>query len=553
MNLYFPNVGRRCELVEAFKKALVKFSPGFIWGSDIDPLAPALNVVDKIINLPAKVGSPSYIDALVNFLNDNHIDLVIPTIDPDLERLNSWRAELKARAPRSKLLLSSQDVIACSAHKIRSREMFATLGAEVPEGVDLLAEDQLPLFVKPARGSASIGAKAVYTMPELHQAMADVDEPVVERIVSGDEITIDVLLTLDGEPVIAVPRRRLKVRAGEVVQSLLERNEELESLSLKLATGFGCIGPVTVQFRNPAPNKWVAMEINARMGGGLPLSIAAGADWPTAILEMAAGIDRQHLSIQHPKNDVMMSRYDSSFFIHKKTPKTEVEEHIGILPPLVILDMDDTLYPEIDFVFGGYREAAKVIWEDYAIEAETILKQKFLEGLRGDLFSHVLLNAGVEFEESYIVNRLVQAYRNHDPFLQPFVDVIPFLKQLKKSGRKIALISDGIQDVQQRKFKSLNLSSYFDYVLFSDSLGRENWKPSPSPFQDVCTKLGFSPSEGVYIGDNPDKDFTGPNMLGMGSIRIRRKGGEHANKEPNSLENTALHEISSLSDLIGKL
>ncbi len=148
MNVFFLNAGRRCELVEAFGRALVRVSPGLIWGSDPNPLAPTLAFVDRIVNLPVAVDSPVFLRNMANFLVREEIDLVIPTIDPDLTRLDQWREELSRIAPNTRLLISPSSVIQIARDKRKSREAFASLGVDVPEEVDpSLPGLAYPIFV----------------------------------------------------------------------------------------------------------------------------------------------------------------------------------------------------------------------------------------------------------------------------------------------------------------------------------------------------------------------------------------------------------------------
>ena len=85
MNILFLNVGRRCELVREFKKVLPSFpGGGLVYGSDINPLAPALSKVDESVIFPHSSDS-LFPKSFVCFCLENEIGLVIPTIDPDLK------------------------------------------------------------------------------------------------------------------------------------------------------------------------------------------------------------------------------------------------------------------------------------------------------------------------------------------------------------------------------------------------------------------------------------------------------------------------------------
>lgn len=549
MNLYFPNVGRRCELVASFAKALVRVSPGFIWGSDPNPLAPALSTVDRVIALPTDFEDPAFLDTLIDFLVREQIDLVIPTIDPDLVRLDRWRQTLAQRAPRARLLLSPSSTIALARDKRRSRDAFAGLGAEVPQAVDPATEPlRFPLFIKPASGSASVGARVLASSAELAEALKETLDPIVEEVVGGDETTVDVLLDFDGKALCAVPRQRLQVRGGEVTRGVVRRNAALETQAMRLAEGMACTGPVTLQFREPEPDRWVAMELNARMGGGLPLAIAAGADWPLWILELAAG-RRPNCGV--PIADgLYMSRHDASVFV--APPDTWPTRWTAQVPlrTLLIFDLDDTLYPEVDFVLSGYRAVAERVWRDHRVDIEPELRRRFALGQRGDLFTPALRMLGAQADETYVRETLVRIYRGHVPTIRPYAEAADVLQQLAADGHAIALLSDGWADVQRRKFEALRLPDVFAAVVFTDELGRDAWKPSPRGFEHLLELTGHRGSDAAYIADNPAKDFVAPRQLSMDTFRLIRPDTEHGAALARPRAHDASWRLDSLAQLL---
>jgi len=196
-----------------------------------------------------------------------------------------------------------------------------------------------------------------------------------------------------------------------------------------------------------------------------------------------------------------------------------------------MFDLDDTLFPEIDFVFSGYRAAAEKAFDDFGVDIEPRLREKFLNGKRGDLFTPALREAGVDAGEPY-VKTLVEAYRSHRPTLSLFVDAEALIHLLNKQGRSIGLITDGWEEVQARKIRSLGLQERVDSVVRTDALGgREAWKPNVVGYRECLRKLSASPSDTVFVGDNPEKDFLGAKKAGIESVRIRRPVTEHGDKQ----------------------
>ncbi len=547
MNILFLNVGRRCELVEAFKKSLCERNGGLIYGSDISINAPGLYSVNHSVILPHS-SSSEFIDVVSSFCIEKKIDLLIPTIDPDLVFLDKYRDELKDRCPDLRLLLSPSFTIQHSRDKRLSRLLFKKLGAHVPQSISKMPPQmKFPVFVKPFNGSAGIGAQVVSTYDEFITLVNQNSSLMIEEVIHGPEYTVDVLCDFKGRPLFSVARKRIKVRGGEVCQGVIERNEILEELAKNLAAGFNCQGPVTLQFRSPEQGQFVAMELNARMGGGLPLTIAGGASWPGWILDLCNDAP-PNINVT-VTDKLLMTRYDSSFFI-KESEVNSNQEKTKYLTDIkgIIVDMDDTLYPERDFVFSGYRAVSQHVFDDSGIEIESRLRMLFNAGMRGDLFSNVLRHYKLEFDENYIL-KLVWIYRTHIPFIRPFID-IQALKQLRNNGILLGLLSDGWLSVQQNKLDALGIKKLFTSVVFSDALGgRKFWKPSLGPYALSLRNLNLKAAEVIYIGDNPKKDFSGANKLGIKTVRIRRNGSEYEKFEAVDEKNKPLLEIESLSEL----
>ncbi len=221
----------------------------------------------------------------------------------------------------------------------------------------------------------------------------------------------------------------------------------------------------------------------------------------------------------------------------------------------VVFDLDDTLFPERDYVLSGFRAVAAWAWEHLAIPAERgfcELERLFREGARGDTFNQWMASHRIPAGKA-LIEELILVYREHEPTnLRPFPEVLEVLEILRGRARaRLGIVSDGWLAVQQRKLAALELAPCFQAVVFSDQWGRECWKPSRRPFLAVLEKLGISPEKGVYIGDNPLKDFYGARALGMATVQVRRRGGEYAAAIPPSALHAPDISIASLAELPG--
>ena len=542
MNILFLNVGRRCEIVKEFKKVLPRFQGGgLVYGSDINPLAPALKKVDRAVIFP-HCSSDSFDSVFIEFCRENKIRLVVPTIDPDLQYLSQKLSYYRKELPATMFLVPEKETVELTEDKRKTKEFFQRCGVLVPKYLDPEKITNFPVFIKPACGSASEGAQKILSRSELVLQLQSLENPMLEELVEGPEYTVDVFCDRSFKARIAIPRKRIAVRGGEVSRGIIERNPELESFSKKIVEALKVNIPITIQFRKSKAG-FVAMEINARIGGGLPLTIAAGGQWPLWILHMAEG--QTPLCHDNVRDGVLISRYDESVFMENLEMNPEVPNLEGV--KLIVFDMDDTLYAEREFVFSAYRVVSDYVLKKFNVFIEDELRRRFSDGQRGDLFSVVLNDLGIEYTESDI-KELVNIYRGHKPSICPYSDTV-VIASLKDAGFKIGLITDGWSSVQKNKWDALGLQEYFDFVVFTDDFGLEFWKPSHKPFAYICEQAGVKFEEAVYIADNPAKDFKAPNELGMKSIRVRRFGGEHSSVEVSKPKLKAGFEVGSLVDL----
>lgn len=216
----------------------------------------------------------------------------------------------------------------------------------------------------------------------------------------------------------------------------------------------------------------------------------------------------------------------------------------------IVFDMDDTLYSESEFVLSGFRAVADWSSANLGIASElgyATLFDLYSQGVRNNTFDRWLTIHEIDRPE--LAAKFVDIYREHIPCITPFPETIELLKHLQ-GCYKIGLVSDGYLAVQQAKWTALGLAEFFDAVVFSDSLGRANWKPSTAPFKLVLDKLSIEPEFSVYIGDNPRKDFLGARQLGMYTIQVKRADAEYGNLEPPGIEYQPHLIIDSIADVL---
>ena len=216
----------------------------------------------------------------------------------------------------------------------------------------------------------------------------------------------------------------------------------------------------------------------------------------------------------------------------------------------IVFDLDDTLYPEKEYVLSGFRAIAD--WAEMQLGiTKNIVEKELLDyyenGIRHDTFNRLLESHNLLSDE--IVAKMVDIYRNHNPSISPYPEVKEVLSKLKKTFL-LGIVSDGYLGVQQRKLNALRISDFFDAIVFSDEWGQKAWKPNKKPFIVISDRLKVNPFQCVYVADNPLKDFLGAKQTRMFTIRIIWKFGEYSSCQPPSHRHKPAIQITSLRELL---
>ncbi|MEZ5316959.1 MAG: ATP-grasp domain-containing protein [Vicinamibacterales bacterium] len=312
-NVLITAGSRRVPLVQAFQQALRAGGGGHVVVTDINPLSPTVYVADRACRVPLS-SDPGYLDAVLDICRTERVGLVIPTIDEELsvfargvERFASEGIRVVVSPP------ATADACFDKVETSRVLQAHGVAAADTCTPATLPAAPAFPLFIKPRFGRGSVGAFRVRNARELAFFRDYVQDPVVQTYLDGPEFTIDVLCDFDGSPLAVVPRERVVVRAGVVDRARTVRDPRLIELGLACANAMAFVGAVNIQCRIVGGTP-VVFEINPRFSGGIPLTIAAGADFPRVIVDLAR--DRPVAPfVGHFLDGLWMTNYESSVFV----------------------------------------------------------------------------------------------------------------------------------------------------------------------------------------------------------------------------------------------
>lgn len=512
IRILITGVGRRIELIQAFRQAALRLDVGLkLYGADMAGTAPALAYCD-FTRWVCAMKDANYIAQLIEICTQDKIDLVLPTIDTDLLVLAENKEKFEKKGV--KVLVSEADMIRVCRDKNHTGAFFEKCGLRAPKTYNDYEkyDGAFPCFIKPKDGSSSINAFKVEDEEELAVYAEQIDDYVIQPFVEGREYTIDIFCDFDGNPIYITPRERLQVRAGEVLKTQICMDPVMIAESKALVENFKPCGPITVQLiRNKANGDNYYIEINPRYGGGVPLSMKAGARSAEALLRLLCG-ERVAYQEKQCRDSAIFSRFDQSVCIDPGDVALSIEG--------VIFDLDDTLYSEKLYIRSGYNKIAKYLVDDTAADK----MWEYFEGGKPAIDSY-LKDIGMEEKKA----ECLSIYRNQMPDIKLYDGVLTMIDNLKKHGIKVGIITDGRPEGQRNKLIALGLDQLVDDIIITDELGGEQFrKPNDISFRIIQNRWRIPFENIVYVGDNPAKDFQACRQLGMQSLYFRNKDGLHS-------------------------
>lgn len=538
----FTGVGRRVELIQAFRSAALNFHTNLkIYGADVSETAPALSFCDYTRKV-CTMSDEQYIPQLLQICQQDRIDLLIPTIDTDLLIL-AKNSEL-FNHQGTKILISKLDKIEICRDKNCTAAFFESCGLKTPSTFSNYRKyhGSYPCFIKPKDGSSSINAFKVNGKTELEVHAKEIADYIVQPFIEGVEYTVDIFCDFEGNPIYITPRVRMAVRSGEVLKTCIDLDQTIIAECKRLVEAYKPCGPLTVQLiRQKDTGEDYFIEINPRFGGGAPLSMKAGARSAEAILRILSGEkpEYQHHCIE---DGVIYSRFDQSVCVGHDCRQALSGEQTQPIKG-VIFDLDDTLYSEKQYVKSGFRAVAEQLSDK---DAEEELWGYFLEGKSA--IDELIKAKNIPERKA----ECLETYRNHIPVIGLYDGVRELVLRFRQMGIKVGLITDGRVNGQKNKISVLGLTDLLDDIIITDELGGVQFrKPNDIAFRIMQCRWGIPFEQMVYVGDNLRKDFQAPRQLGMKSIYFRNKDGLYQDNSENGVLSCGLADcvIERISDM----
>lgn len=317
MNILILSAGTRNKIVQYFVKTLN--GTGKVIATDMSNLAPAIYEADKHYIVP-KMTAPEYLDVVLDICKKEKITGVLSLIDPELSLLAKNREKFEAIG--TTVIGSSYALCEMSLDKFQMYSWLENHGyrcaksymdkdaffADVDAGVITY-----PVFVKPARGSASISISKVYDRETVELLFAHEDGLMIQEFLDGQEIGADVYIDMVSHEVVSIfTKKKLKMRAGETDKAVSFKDEKLFDLIEGFVKDAGYNGQIDIDIFDVNGEYYIS-EVNPRFGGGYPHAFESGADHMKLIINNLDGKVNE-CSIGEYNDDIYMMKYNEVMF-----------------------------------------------------------------------------------------------------------------------------------------------------------------------------------------------------------------------------------------------
>ncbi len=259
-------------------------------GCDIDVLAAGQSFVDEFLICPRVSDVEAYMAWLHTTTAEKNVTLIIPTVHEELPVLSAHQlptdVHVVLSGPFSIEVGSDKTKLYAWADEHLSNNAIPWILAK-DWTVDW-REDDIQ-FIKPRAGRGARGCRTIAKAELVREQAFLSDDLIVMAFMPGTEWTVDAYVSQAGELIYAVPRERIGLAGGISIKGKTVRHPVLESLTKTVAEALQCRGPVCIQWRADNEGTPRLIEINPRLSGGLPITVAAGVNPISLIMAEAAG------------------------------------------------------------------------------------------------------------------------------------------------------------------------------------------------------------------------------------------------------------------------
>ena len=172
-------------------------------------------------------------------------------------------------------------------------------------------------------------------------------------------------------------------------------------------------------------------------------------------------------------------------------------------------DIEEKFQIDFEEFHKKYDEINENLWErlrDGVIDKEYLRNYRFYDTFR---YFGVDDKALSDYFEDHFLDKILQ----YNELVDGAEDILKYLKEKEYS---LHIISNGFQEVTERKCILSGIAPYFQTITSADSVGKR--KPNPAIFEFSLQTSGASLEKSILIGDDWVADVKGAQNFGLDVI-----------------------------------
>src|SRR6478672_5324517 len=178
-------------------------------------------------------------------------------------------------------------------------------------------------------------------------------------------------------------------------------------------------------------------------------------------------------------------------------------------PYAVLFDLDGTLIDSIALLLASMRHT-------FHGRSRSPSDSEWIAGLGTPLPKQLTPYVESDDDRERLVNRYrAFQHENHDRLMARYEGVIDTLAVLYQRGHPMGVVTSKGNAMMDRGLKFIGADDYIEVAIGYDSVHIH--KPDPHPVRAALDKLGYQPSEAVFVGDSPH-DIEAGNAAGVITI-----------------------------------
>lgn len=313
MNILILSCGTRNKVVQYFKKEFA--DEGKIVVTDMSNLAPAIYEADEFYLVP-RITEPGYIDIILDICKKEKINGVLSLIDPELSLL----AKNKEKFDEIGVTIIGSSYELCE-RTLDKMQMFCWLKDNGYKCAKSYTDKKLflndvdageitfPVFVKPARGSASISISKADDLKTALFLFDSGENMMIQEFLHGQEIGADVYIDIISHETVSIfTKKKILMRAGETDKAVSFKDKKLFDLIEKFAFESGFVGQIDIDIFD-IDGEYYISEVNPRFGGGYPHAHECGCNHMALIKNNLKGQSNPK-NIGKYKENLYMMKYN---------------------------------------------------------------------------------------------------------------------------------------------------------------------------------------------------------------------------------------------------